>query len=131
MRIRSFRFIVHLLSFLVVSGLDHVIQQLHDHLALFLDVLRQRHLVARADEVVVGRANLEVQVAVDVVGEEAHGQLAGDDVHGAGHELDLLRREDVLHLAQEAAGEQLEQVEVEGHLAEIGLILCGGGCASG
>ena len=73
-----------------------------------------------------GVGDLEVDVAVQVVLQEPGGLLQGDGVGAQGQSLDLLVGQ-VGGTGQEAPDIDLEQVQVHLHLAQVGLVLGGGG----
>lgn len=73
-------------------------------------------LCAAAHEIVLSVLRLVVEVAVDVVGEEAHGLHVGEELGGVGEILDLDGCEEGGGSLQVALGKALEDFHVEGYV---------------
>ena len=92
---------------------------------LLLHVGDQLELGAGADEIVLGIGDLEIAVAVEVVRQEADGQLQRDDLRAERQQLRLFLGQAAAR-GQVAARIDAEELQIELHLLHVRLVLGGG-----
>ena len=76
-------------SIVFFSLSDHFQNDLFHLVPVFFHSLNQLHLGAEADQIVFGVSGLEVHVALQIVGQEAHTALNGHHLCAFGEKRDL------------------------------------------
>ena len=90
-----------------------------------LDAFEQLHLSSSADEVVLGISNLVVGVAIEIIAQEAHCLHIREECSGIGEVRNLDVGEETCAF-EIAAGKCFEDLHVEAHATEVGLIFGSG-----
>src|ERR1700691_4101406 len=103
-----------------VLSADRAQQPLH-RVLLFLNGGDQRELGAAAVEVVAFTMNLEIGVAVEVIGEEADAGFKGDELAGGDERILFSAGEERTGGVEVAAGDGLKEWKMHEHLGEIAL----------
>ena len=119
-------------GFLYLSRAVGLAKPLHKLLQLFhirLGLGHQLELGTGANKVVIGIVGMEVNVAVQVIRQEADTRLKGQHITAQREHGYLLFGQRAATALDKAAGVDLEHLGKEMHLIEIGLVLGGGGCA--
>ena len=83
-------------------------------------------MVARAVEVVAGAMRLEVNVTLQIVGEEAHTAFQRHHHRAGGEQIQLGLGQLAVAALEEALGVGLEQLQIQRDLGKVGLVLYGG-----
>ena len=79
----------------------------------------QLHLVTGAFQVMIGPVDGKILVAVNMIHQEAGGQLYGDVDAALGHVVNLRRRKGAAGGPHEAAGEGLKIIHIDGYLGKV------------
>ena len=91
---------------------------------LLLDQTFYEHeLRAAAVQIVIVAADLEIVVAVEIIGQEAHADFKCDELAGEGKKLDLLFRQAAVRPIQKTFDQSTENFDSDANLGKIGLVL--------
>ena len=96
---------------------------------LFLHILHQLELCPAAVEIMVFPVNLEIVIALQIIGEKAHSAFKSHNLGADGHQEDLLFRELSGASLEKAFDIHFIEVHITEDFVQIRLVFIGGACA--